>query len=95
MATAEQPADDRPTSRASSIDKERANVLSQESEAGDEPSQEDTEFRKKEVKVVTKLDIYVCPILIALQLLSFLDRGNIGPVTFLACRAKRAELITH
>ncbi|KAI8957074.1 MFS general substrate transporter [Daldinia sp. FL1419] len=39
---------------------------------------EDAEFKKREARVVAKLDLYICPILIALQLISFLDRGNIG-----------------
>ncbi|OTB10667.1 hypothetical protein K445DRAFT_69767 [Daldinia sp. EC12] len=39
---------------------------------------EDAEFKKREARVVAKLDLYICPILIILQLISFLDRGNIG-----------------
>ncbi|KAF3058092.1 putative transporter C11D3.18C [Daldinia childiae] len=39
---------------------------------------EDAEFKKREARVVAKLDLYVCPILVILQLISFLDRGNIG-----------------
>ena len=42
------------------------------------PQGEDPNFRRKEARVVAKLDLYVCPILIVLQLISFLDRGNIG-----------------
>lgn len=38
----------------------------------------DADFKRRELRVVAKLDLYVCPILIALQLISFLDRGNIG-----------------
>lgn len=76
MATEKQTTNDPRTSRESSIDKEKVDVLA--NEAVDEHTPEDIDFRKKELKVVTKLDIYVCPILIILQLLSFLDRGNIG-----------------
>ncbi|KAI0885900.1 MFS general substrate transporter [Annulohypoxylon maeteangense] len=39
---------------------------------------EDADFKRREARVVAKLDLYVCPILIILQLISFLDRGNIG-----------------
>ncbi|KAH9986078.1 MFS general substrate transporter [Xylariaceae sp. FL0662B] len=39
---------------------------------------DDTDFRRRELRVVAKLDLYICPILIILQLISFLDRGNIG-----------------
>ncbi|KAI1079711.1 MFS general substrate transporter [Whalleya microplaca] len=39
---------------------------------------EDADFRRRELRVVAKLDLYICPILIVLQLISFLDRGNIG-----------------
>ncbi|KAI1418394.1 MFS general substrate transporter [Hypoxylon sp. FL1857] len=39
---------------------------------------EDAEFKRREARVVAKLDLYICPILIVLQLISFLDRGNIG-----------------
>ncbi len=38
----------------------------------------DADFKRRELRVVAKLDLYVCPILIVLQLISFLDRGNIG-----------------
>lgn len=41
-------------------------------------SAEDADFKRREVRVVAKLDLFLCPILIALQLISFLDRGNIG-----------------
>lgn len=78
MATTTPMSGNRRTSRESYIDIEKANVHPQEQETGNEPTKEDDEFRKKELKVVTKLDIYVAPILIILQLLSFLDRGNIG-----------------
>jgi sugar phosphate permease len=38
----------------------------------------DAEFRKKELRVVAKLDMFICPILVILNLIAFLDRGNIG-----------------
>lgn len=41
-------------------------------------SPEEAEFKKKEIRVVAKLDLYLVPILVVLQLISFLDRGNIG-----------------
>ena len=41
-------------------------------------SPEEIEFKKKEIRVVAKLDLYLAPILVVLQLISFLDRGNIG-----------------
>ncbi|KAI5861166.1 MFS general substrate transporter [Durotheca rogersii] len=41
-------------------------------------SVDDPEFKRREARVVAKLDMYICPILIILQLVSFLDRGNIG-----------------
>ncbi|KAI0179544.1 MFS general substrate transporter [Hypoxylon sp. FL1284] len=41
-------------------------------------SAEDADFKRREARVVAKLDLFLCPILIALQLISFLDRGNIG-----------------
>ncbi|KAI1778627.1 MFS general substrate transporter [Hypoxylon cercidicola] len=41
-------------------------------------SAEDADFKRREVRVVAKLDLFLCPVLIALQLISFLDRGNIG-----------------
>ncbi|KAI1394297.1 MFS general substrate transporter [Hypoxylon trugodes] len=41
-------------------------------------SVEDAEFKRKERRVVAKLDMYLCPMILVLQLISFLDRGNIG-----------------
>lgn len=40
--------------------------------------QEDLEFKRKEKRLVAKLDIYLAPLLGLLTLISFLDRGNIG-----------------
>lgn len=85
MATTEHAQDDRQASHASSIDDEKIHIQSQEHEAGDEPTPEDVEFRRRELKVVTKLDVYIVPVLLILQLLSFLDRGEYhnspGPLT--------------
>ena len=41
-------------------------------------AQEDLEFKRKEKRLVAKLDIYLAPLLGLLTLISFLDRGNIG-----------------
>ncbi|RYO82255.1 hypothetical protein DL766_008751 [Monosporascus sp. MC13-8B] len=43
-----------------------------------ELAEDDADFKRRELRVVAKLDMYVCPILIVMQLISFLDRGNIG-----------------
>jgi hypothetical protein len=40
--------------------------------------QEHQEYKKRETRLVAKLDIYLAPILMLLTLISFLDRGNIG-----------------
>lgn len=76
MATTEHAQDDRRASHASSIDDEKTHIQSQEREAGEEPTPEEVEFRRRELKVVTKLDVYIVPVLLILQLLSFLDRGS-------------------
>ncbi len=39
---------------------------------------EQTDFLKKEARVRRKLDLYITPIMLLLQLISYLDRGNIG-----------------
>jgi len=39
---------------------------------------EQTDFLKKESRVRRKLDLYITPIMLLLQLISYLDRGNIG-----------------
>jgi len=38
----------------------------------------DQDFVKRQARVVRKLDLFLAPILMVLQLISFLDRGNIG-----------------
>ena len=35
-------------------------------------------YRKKEAALVRKLDWYIAPVLMLTQLISYLDRGNIG-----------------
>ena len=64
-----------PNTRPTSISKEDISITQLEHPP---PSASDIAFRKAELKVVRKLDLYVAPILIILQLISFLDRGNIG-----------------
>jgi sugar phosphate permease len=85
MANMQASAEGETTTRASSlrpsIDKEKAAIEQQEhSDTGPEHAltAEELEFRRAERRVVSKLDMFVCPILIILQLISFLDRGNIG-----------------
>lgn len=39
---------------------------------------EDVERRAKEKALVRKLDLYIAPVMMMLQLISYLDRGNIG-----------------
>lgn len=81
MATAAPVPSDRSASRQISTEEEKGVIQPQEVEGNgfdNEVAQNGVDQRKKELKVVAKLDSYVCPILIILQLLSFLDRGNIG-----------------
>lgn len=42
------------------------------------PVVDDEDFKRREVVTVRKLDLYVTPVLMGLQLISYLDRGNIG-----------------
>lgn len=39
---------------------------------------DDVERRAKEKALVRKLDLYIAPVMMMLQLISYLDRGNIG-----------------
>ena len=39
---------------------------------------ESPEFKAKEAKLVRKLDLFIAPVMMALMLISYLDRGNIG-----------------
>ncbi|KIV93764.1 hypothetical protein PV10_04955 [Exophiala mesophila] len=55
--------------------KEKAQVAQLEQEA---ISQDEEDFRKRERRLVRKLDLYIAPLLGLLTLISFLDRGNIG-----------------
>lgn len=41
-------------------------------------SPEQIEFKKREKKLVKKLDMFVAPVMMMLMLISYLDRGNIG-----------------
>ena len=36
------------------------------------------EFKKKEARLVKKLDCFIAPVMFLLMLISYLDRGNIG-----------------
>ncbi|ETN37578.1 uncharacterized protein HMPREF1541_07200 [Cyphellophora europaea CBS 101466] len=80
--TTAQDAPNRQPSLSTSIDKEKISIEQREHDteatATTTTTAEDIAFKKAERKVVAKLDLYVCPILILLQLISFLDRGNIG-----------------
>ena len=35
-------------------------------------------FKKKEARLVKKLDVFIAPVMFLLMLISYLDRGNIG-----------------
>lgn len=39
---------------------------------------EAAEFKKKEKRLIKKLDIFIAPVMFLLMLISYLDRGNIG-----------------
>ncbi len=41
----------------------------------EQPSQEVLDFKKKEKKLVRKLDIFIAPVMFLLMLISYLDRG--------------------
>lgn len=92
MATAEATSNGYPASRKEPSDREKSYVQPQEIEESG-TGEEHVEIRKKEAKVVAKLDSYVCPIMIILQLLSFLDRGNIGYPRSFAQRHRLHELM--
>jgi len=49
-----------------------------DAEAVSPPTADELEFLRKEKKVVRKLDLYIAPVMFLLQLISYLDRGNIG-----------------
>lgn len=44
----------------------------------EQPSQEVLDFKRKEKKLVKKLDLFIAPVMFLLMLISYLDRGNIG-----------------
>ena len=39
---------------------------------------ESIEYKKKEAKLLRKLDLFIAPVMMMLMLISYLDRGNIG-----------------
>lgn len=39
---------------------------------------ESIEYKKKEAKLLRKLDCFIAPVMMLLMLISYLDRGNIG-----------------
>jgi hypothetical protein len=39
---------------------------------------EQLDFQKHEARVLRKLDLFITPVMLMLQLISYLDRGNIG-----------------
>jgi hypothetical protein len=39
---------------------------------------EQLDFKKHEAQVLKKLDLFITPVMLMLQLISYLDRGNIG-----------------
>ena len=41
----------------------------------EEQAFEDVEFRKKELKLIKKLDVFIAPVMFLLMLISYLDRG--------------------
>src|ERR1700750_278067 len=39
---------------------------------------ESIEYKRKEAKLLRKLDLFIAPVMMMLMLISYLDRGNIG-----------------
>jgi hypothetical protein len=39
---------------------------------------ESIDYKKKEAKLLRKLDLFIAPVMMMLMLISYLDRGNIG-----------------
>jgi hypothetical protein len=60
----------------SSISKEKAQDSFTEDTEQETP--ESIEYRKKEAKLLRKLDLFIAPVMMMLMLISYLDRGNIG-----------------
>ena len=61
---------------ASSITEEKAQGSFTEDVEQETP--ESIEYKKKEAKLLRKLDLFVAPVMMMLMLISYLDRGNIG-----------------
>jgi hypothetical protein len=61
---------------ASSITEEKAQDSFTEDVEQETP--ESIEYKKKEVKLLRKLDLFIAPVMMMLMLISYLDRGNIG-----------------
>jgi hypothetical protein len=52
-------------------------------------SQETIEYKKREARLLWKLDCYIAPVMMLLMLISYLDRGNIG---FAATQGMTADI---
>jgi hypothetical protein len=61
---------------ASSIAEEKAQDSFTEDVEQETP--ESIEYKKKEAKLLRKLDLFIAPVMMMLMLISYLDRGNIG-----------------
>jgi hypothetical protein len=61
---------------ASSITEEKAQDSFTEDVEQETP--ESIEYKKKEAKLLRKLDLFIAPVMMMLMLISYLDRGNIG-----------------
>ena len=61
---------------ASSITEEKAQGSFTEDVEQETP--ESIEYKKKEAKLLRKLDLFIAPVMMMLMLISYLDRGNIG-----------------
>ena len=44
----------------------------------EQPSEEVLAFKRKEAKLVKKLDVFVAPVMLLLMLISYLDRGCVA-----------------
>ena len=61
----------------SQLNKPKAEIL-EYLEDGDGIIPGSAEFKKREAKLVRKLDLFIAPVMMMLMLISYLDRGNIG-----------------
>jgi hypothetical protein len=61
---------------ASSIAEEKAQGSFSEDVEQETP--ESIEYKKKEARLLRKLDLFIAPVMMMLMLISYLDRGNIG-----------------